>query len=233
MKEEILIPEELVVEEETPEVVEEEAVAKDTEKEGLLTALHKERDGKRRYRDEVKQIRPIIDRLMASTGATTPEELVSRMDAIELSRRMKERGVDEDTAREMLRMETENRGHRAREAARNFDKDIQDLANDPYYSDIADVRDDVEEFAQSRGMSVKEAYNALFAEERARKLIEQAKQDAIASNDLKASKKIAGLSQSGNSSASGGGAVKLSPAELSIAKAAGMTPQEYFDYKNS
>ena len=172
MKEEILIPDELVgnpeVVEDVPEVIEEEAV----EKTVPLSALHKERDEKRRYRDEAKQIRPIIDRLMASTGAATPEELVSRMDAIELSRRMKERGVDEDTAREMLRMETENRSLKSKEAARNFDKDIQDLANDPYYSDIADVRDDVEEFAQSRGMSVKEAYNALFAEERAKKLFD-------------------------------------------------------------
>lgn len=226
MENEILLNEELV---EGSASNESEAA----EKTVPLSALHKERDEKRRYRDEAKQIRPIIDRLMASTGATTPEELVSRMDAIELSRRMKERGVDEETAREMLRMETENRSLKSKEAARNFDKDIQDLANDPYYSDIADVRDDVEEFAQSRGMSVKEAYNALFAEDRARKLIEQAKQDAIASNDLKASKKIAGLSQGGNSGGSGGGAVKLSPAELSIAKAAGMTPQEYFDYKNS
>lgn len=229
MENEILLNEELV---EGNASNESEAVEKDDEKNGLLTALHKERNEKRRYRDEAKRSRPIIDRIMAATGARTPEEIISKMDAIDLSRRMKERGVDEETAREMLRMEEENRGHRAREAAMNFDRDINELSANPMYADIADVRDDVEEFARDRGMSIKEAYNALFAEDRARKLIEQAKADAVASKELRDSKKIAGLSQSGNSSASGGGAVKLSPAELSIAKAAGMTPQEYFDYKN-
>lgn len=226
MENEILLNEELV---EGNASNESEAA----EKTVPLSALHKEREEKRRYRDDVKRYRPIIDRLMSSTGARTPEELISRMDGVELSRRMKERGVDEDTAREMLRIEEENRSLKGREAAMNFDRDINELSANPMYADIADVRDDVEEFARDRGMSIKEAYNALFAEDRARKLIEQAKADAVASKELRDSKKIAGLSQSGNSSASGGGAVKLSPAELSIAKAAGMTPQEYFDYKNS
>ena len=195
-----------------------------------LAALQQERAERRKLRDELSKARAITDRLLAATGAGSLDELEGKMDETEKLRIMRERGLDEDTAQMFLSINRENSALRKLNDARRYDDEVAALSGNPFYNDIADVRDEVEEYARSKGISAKEAYNALFAEERAKRLQEEARSRAIKERETKNSKKIKGLSAAGNSPAAEG-SLGLSTAELQAAKAAGISPADYKKYK--
>ena len=95
------------------------------------------------------------------------------------------------------------------------------LKGEPYYSDIESVIDEVCEFADKYGISVKQAYGALYGEEKARKQ-ENAKQ--------KNSSGISALSQGGNRVQEAEDGI-LSPDEVWAAKKAGMSLADYLKFK--
>ncbi|MBO4898449.1 MAG: hypothetical protein J5590_09155 [Clostridia bacterium] len=95
------------------------------------------------------------------------------------------------------------------------------LRDDPYYGDIEDKLSEVLDYARRHGVSAKEAYRALFAEEKARDLM---------AKEQKNKAKISALSQGGNSAEPEEGGV-LSPDEIWAAKKAGMTIADYLKYK--
>ena len=93
------------------------------------------------------------------------------------------------------------------------------------------MADEVIEYAQDRGITAKEAYNVLFAEQRAEELSRQAELSASLSEKQKQSRKIPALSSSGGVVSRSGG-LNLSSKEIAAAKAAGIDPAEYAKYKN-
>ena len=95
------------------------------------------------------------------------------------------------------------------------------LRDDPYYGDIEEKLSEVLDYARRHGVSAKEAYRALFAEEKAKELM---------SKEQKNKAKISALSQGGNSTEAEDGGV-LSPAEIWAAKKAGMSIADYLKYK--
>ena len=240
---ELFAPEETMAEEELfePEVIDEEIIEEgeaggepgepaEAEKTVPLAALHEARNKLREANSRNRKLENIVSRLYESTGASTPEELLNRMDNIELAKVMKSRNIDEDTARFIMGMQNENRELKKQSDKRNFDTEINVLAQNPMYDDILDVRDEVEDYAMQKGLGIKEAYNALYGESRATKMSEAAKREAAEQQKLKDSKKIKGLSQRGSGSAVES-EINLTPSELEVARAAGLTPKQYAQYK--
>jgi hypothetical protein len=227
LEEEIFAPEEDADEEEIPEEgeAEPEVVEEEQVKTVPLAALQQERAEKKAYKEKLRQYEGVFERLYNSTGATNPEELAGRMDNIELAQMMQREGVREDMARRMLNMQRENSELKKQGDRRRFDDEITELSGNPMYDDILDVRDEVEEYAQKKGLTPKEAYNALYGEARAEKM-----KNASAKQKIKENKKIHGLSQRGNA-AEASGTYGLTPNELAAAKMGGMTPKEYAAYK--
>ena len=95
------------------------------------------------------------------------------------------------------------------------------LRDDPYYDDIESKLSEVLDYARRHGVSAKEAYRALFAEEKAKTAM---------AKDKKNRAKIPALSQGGNSGEYADEGV-LSPDEIWAAKKAGMSIADYLKYK--
>ena len=225
------LPPEGAEEDEVPEDVPASEVSQTEEKTVPLAALHEARNKLREVSSRNRKLENIVSRLYESTGASTPEELLGRMDNIELAKVMKSRNIDEDTARFIMGMQNENRELKKQSDRRNFDTEISELSGNPMYDDILDVRDEVEEYALQKGLTPREAYNALYGEARAAKMSEAAKKAAIEQQKIKDSKKIRGLSQRGNGTSVDGNTYNLSASELAVCRATGMTPKEYAAYK--
>lgn len=100
-------------------------------------------------------------------------------------------------------------------------EDALSLKAQPYYDDIENVVDDVLEYSFAHNVTPKQAYCALYAEEKAKKLMSKNEKD---------SKNIAALSSEGNRAAEPEEGV-LSGDELWAAKKAGMSLADYLKYK--
>lgn len=196
-----------------------------------LAALRQEREENKKLRDRLKNSEDIMSRLYSVTGARSPEELSGRMDDLEINAFKESRGIDDDTARLLLAQQRELRGFRQSESRRGFDDDIRNLAKEEGYDDAEDLRDNIEEYMRKTGSSAKEAYNALFAEDRTARLIEAALKNAAAEKKKKSSREIKGLTQQGNGASTVGGSLNLSKQELAAARKAGISPEEYAKYK--
>ncbi len=225
------LPPEGAEEDEVPEDVPAGEVSQTEEKTVPLAALQQERKKVRDLKEANRKMESVISRLYQSTGAGSPEELLGRMDNIELAQYMNAHGVDEGTAKLIMDTMRENRDLKRQSDRRNFDTEISELSGNPMYDDILDVRDEVEEYALQKGLTPREAYNALYGEARAAKMSEAAKKAAIEQQKIKDSKKIRGLSQRGNGTSVDGNTYNLSASELAVCRATGMTPKEYAAYK--
>lgn len=112
------------------------------------------------------------------------------------------------------KLQSENTKSRARE-------DALSLKEQPYFGDIDNVVDEVLEYSLAHNITPKEAYCALYAEEKAKKLMNKSEKE---------SKNIAALSSEGNKSPEPEEGV-LSGDELWAAKKAGMSLADYLKYK--
>ena len=110
--------------------------------------------------------------------------------------------------------------------------ELENLANDPHYSDIHDVREDVERLVDKAGLTLKQAYNALFGETKYSSskadMKRQIEQEVLENLRKKNSAYVDTVS---NGEVDSKPKVKLTPEELAVAKAAKMSPQEYYAMK--
>jgi hypothetical protein len=110
--------------------------------------------------------------------------------------------------------------------------ELENLASDPHYSDIHDVREDVERLADKAGLTLKQAYNALFGETKYSSskadMKRQIEQEVLENLRKKNSAYVDTVS---NGEVDSKPKVKLTPEELAVAKAAKMSPQEYYAMK--
>ena len=136
---------------------------------------------------------------MQGSGARDPRELESRMDDITLQNYIEQQGMDENTARVFLMQQKELNELKRAKSDTALKDEISKLGDNPFYSDIAEVEDDVIEYAKSKNLTVKEAYNALYGEQRALELAKAKESELL--NSKKQDKKIAALSSAGNAPA--------------------------------
>ena len=105
--------------------------------------------------------------------------------------------------------------------------EFERLSEKPEYADIEDYRDEVEELADKTGLSLRQCYNALFAEDRQRELNKRLKDIEAEKDNPKGEYKAINTINNGSQEVKSS-KYKLSKDELDMAKAAGMTPKEYY-----
>ena len=212
------------------ETVEEVTDTAEPEKTVPLAALHQEREKNKALKKEHSELKKVLDRLIKNTGVRDTRELEERMDNITLQEYIQNQGMDEPTAKAFLMQQKKIEELEKAQGTKNYDNEIQTLRTNPLYSDIDEVSEDVVEYANQKGITAKEAYNILYAEQRAIKLQKEAEQKALKQAATKQSKKIPALSSTGNASTAKA-TVKLTPTEAWAAQMAGMTPAEYAKYR--
>ncbi len=109
----------------------------------------------------------------------------------------------------------------------DIESEIADLKKDNLYSDIDNVSAEISDYAKNKGISAKEAYNALFGEARARKLLDEVQK--IKDDFHRKSRKIPALS---SGSAYHPQNDDITNSERLAAKLAGISASEYLKYKN-
>jgi len=105
--------------------------------------------------------------------------------------------------------------------------EFAELIQNPTYSDSNEHLDEIREYADVNGVTLKTAYNALFAEEKYEKIRQKAEQDAYARLNAKQSRKVEAVD---GGSGIGKKVAKLNETQLQVAAASGMTPEEYAKY---
>ncbi len=213
--------------EETP-AEEEPEEEKPEDKTVPLAALRREREKTRNMRKENDDLKRAMSRVMEGAGVSDPKALEERMDNLTLQKFVEQHGMDENTARMFLLQQKKIKELEAAQGGRDFDGEIQQLRDNPFYGDIDEVADEVTSYADEKNLTVREAYNALFGEQRAKVLSEEAA--AGRAEQKKQDKKIPALSSAGNAP-SPKNKVKLTTQELAFAEAGGMSPAEYAKYR--
>ncbi|MDD6308215.1 MAG: hypothetical protein PUB07_02525 [Clostridia bacterium] len=179
--------------------------------------------------DELAELRALLQRLMDDLGIQDMQELSARIDQAEIQKLTEGYGLTGEAAQLFLAQQEKVRALRAAQKAAQREAEYASLSNDPLYADIGDKRAEIEAFILRTGVSPREAYGALYAEERLRSLLEE--QGEKAAEKEKKAHAIPALS--GGNAQEKPGHVRLSDAEIWAAERAGMTPTEYAKYKYS
>ena len=177
--------------------------------------------------EELSFLKNIIKRLMDDLGISDIRALSEQIDKAEMQKLVAGHNLDEAGARLFLLQQEKLREVRREKEKEARRAEMESLKKEPLYKDILEKADAIEAYSFRTGASVKEAYNALFAEEKLRALL--AGMDKSAAEKEKNAKKIPALS--GGGAQDTGAHIKLSEAEVWAAANAGMTPAEYAKYK--
>ena len=129
-----------------------------------------------------------------------------------------------EIAEEVMPTEAEPTENNNTQAVPNLITEFTELVKNPYYTDSVDHINEIIEYAQEHAVSLKTAYNSLFAESKYETLRQQAEQDTLTKLWSKQSRKIEALD--GGSSLTKK-SVNLSADQLETAEACNMTPEEY------
>jgi len=171
-----------------------------------LAALQKERQKRRQMRDPLTQQKfEVADKLSEKTGKSIGE-LINEIDSFDNSPVHNDKNIEND-----------------------YSDEIELLSKNPIYADIHENRDEIARFAAAKGVSLKEAYNALYAERRIDDISKIIEQRVLNDLSKKHSRRISALP--GGSASDDAPVIDLSAAELRIASAAGITPTDYHKYK--
>ncbi len=176
---------------------------------------------------EKDEMRKIIERLMDDMGAESLAALSEMIDRAEEEKLVRVHGLSGEAAALFLAQQEKVRALRAAERTAAREAAYAEMRKDPLYEDVDTYRDAIEMLVLRTGLSAKEAYNALFAEERARRMKEQMAEEVLLSE--KKARRIPALS--GGDAREESGSVRLSEAEKWAAKRAGLTPTEYARFK--
>ncbi len=197
-------------------------------KEEVLPKQEEEKEIQKPEKDEEKErLLSLVKRLMDDMGAESLFALSAMIDKAEERKLIHAHGLSEEAAKLFLSQQEKVRALRQAEAAAAREAVYASMRTEPLFDDVDARKDMIEALILRTGLSPKEAYLALFAEERLRKLQkEMEERDATAE---KKAKKIPALS--GGDAPDSQRSIQLSEAENRMAKKAGMTPEEYAKYK--
>lgn len=178
---------------------------------------------------KIEQEAAVAKRFMSQIGVADLDEMNRRMDAFEAEKLAKQ-GVPADLAERMARSERQLKEQERDIRRQKFAFEAERLKADPFYADLEDYREELEELAERAGMSLKAAYLSQHGDRRIKERETEIETKVKANKEKRAAKKV-DTSPTGSNSNKSTRRVNLSADERAIAKAAGMTPEEYAKFK--
>ena len=205
----------------------EEAIENEAE-ETEENAEKTEKTGKEEPADKEKaEMLVLLKRLMDDMGITGMNELAEKIDEAEKRKLIHTYGLDEAAASLFLEQQAKMRALREAKEMAAREAMYAEMRSEPFYADIDSRKGALEAFILRTGVTPRQAYGALFAEERLEALRREMEEKKTSAE--KKAKHIPALS--GGDAPDSEGYRKLSEAEKWAAERAGMTPQEYARYK--
>ena len=142
--------------------------------------------------------------------------------AEELGISKKALGILRENQRQIESVRDEMRQH-------EFSRQLGEMASSPYYSDAYQYAESLQEYAKQNKCDIKTAYNILFAEQKFDEIKRSAEQQAIDNFNKRQVMRLDAVT-SGQSGGQSRTRVKLTKEQMEVAKAYGMTPEEYVKY---
>lgn len=186
---------------------------------------------RRKWQDRIKAYErkaAVADKLLQASGAQSIEALELQIDSLKV-KGYEEQGYDPQTAQMLVNMQRQHDTLNQQLQQQKFDSEVQSLKADPFFADIEDWRDELEPIAQRTGQSLEAVYMGVRGRERMKEYERESEQRKIAERTKKKSAKVD--TSSGGGSVKRSTATKLTPDELAVAKAAGMSPEKYLQNK--
>lgn len=207
-----------------------EALFSETEeKEELQTEVEQKKEAAQEEDREKAEMYRLLRRLMDDMGAGSLAALSAMIDRAEMQKLVRAYSFDEQSAKLFLAQQEKVRALKEAEAKAAREAIYARMKSDPLYDDVDTRKDMLEAFIFRTGVSPKEAYNALFGEERLHRLRREMETEKNAED--KKAKRIPALA--GGDAPDTREQFTLTEAEKWAAKRAGMTPAEYARYKYS
>lgn len=188
---------------------------------------------RRKWQERMKALEKeagLARRLMEQTGVKDFEEMNRRMDALHANTLIQQ-GVPAEMAhsmaigqRQIAEMQQQLKGYK-------YDGEVQRLKADPFFADIDQYRDDFTEIAERTGQTLEAVYMAQRGRQRMKERESEIEAKVKASKERKAKKAVSTSPTGKSASAAAKSRVQLSAAEKAVAKAAGMTPEEYAKFR--
>lgn len=184
---------------------------------------------RRKWQEKMKVLEKqakVAERLMNQAGVNDADEFIQRLDFLE-SQRLQEHGVPAELADRMAKAEREIKEQQSDIRRQRLDVEAEKLKSDPFYADIDEHMDELADFALQTGVSLEDAYLVKHGKRRMKER-ETEIEAKVKSNRAKRDAKKVDVSPSGSSSTKK--RVSLTAEQRAVAKAAGMTPEEYAKY---
>lgn len=176
---------------------------------------------------QMEQEAEVSRRLMQQMGIKDISELNRQMDLLE-SQRLQQNGVPAEMADRIARTERELKEQQREIRAQKYSLEAERLRSDPFYADLDDHLDELMNMADRNGISLKSAYLAEHGERRMKERESEIEAKVKANKQKRAAKKV-------DTSPTGSGKttqrINLTADEKAVAKAAGLTFEEYAKYK--
>ncbi|PWV90257.1 hypothetical protein DFQ01_14433 [Paenibacillus cellulosilyticus] len=164
-------------------------------------------------------------RFMQQVGVGDVDELNRRMDAME-AHRLTQQGVPAEVAQQYAATQRQLADIQQQMRKSKYDAEATRLKADPFYADLDDYREEFEEEAERLNMSLEDVYWMRRGRERMKERENEVTAKVKADKAKTQAKKVV-TSPTGNNAGQSTKRVQLSAIERQIAKAAGMTPEEY------
>ena len=194
-----------------------------------LKALEAERKKYKEKLDnpDIKMAKDLADKLQKTFGKDLGE-IYSALDLADGDQIAEELGLS-GKAFEFLR---ENQRQIAsvqdKVARQELYTQICELSGNKFYGDAMEHRAALEDYAVNHKCNIKTAYNVLFAEEKFEEIKRMTEQEIMENFEYKQGVKIDAVG--GGDGVAASGRIQLTKDQLDIAKAYGMTAEEYFKY---
>jgi len=159
----------------------------------------------------------IAEKVMKAAGIDDPEKFQQQLDELE-ARKLQQQGMDPKVAADLVAQKREIEEMKRTLSRQKFDVEATKLKEDPFFADIEDWRDEVEDLASRTNQSLEAAYMALRGRERMQEYRRELEQKMQASQAKKNSARINTTGGSGTMPKTE--KLNLTPDQLAMAKIA-------------
>lgn len=167
---------------------------------------------------EAEKVNPMMQKLLRLSGASSLEELQTRLDAAEASALAKESGLTPAQAQKQIEERREIDGMKQQIRDQKYEYEFLTLKKDPFFADIESYREEFQDIASRTGQTLEEVYMAKRGRERMKERETEIESRVKADKNKRQSKKVDTSTSGASGSKSTGKKVNLTPDQLQAAQ---------------